>query len=188
MNDSWHLALVAFAAMITPGPNNVLVTEAAATRTLLATVAVMAAVVGGSMVILAITQMGVSSVLAASPALHLGLKLVSAALLVGLGLAMMLRSSVTSDFDHENPVGPLAVLGLQFVNPKGWALMLAIGALDVPTGRAILIVGSISLACLCLWAMAGAALGRLLIDARRKRYFGVTMGVLLAVSAPLVLI
>jgi len=182
------MALVAFAAMITPGPNNVLVTDAAATRTLLATVAVMASVVGGSMIMLAITQMGLSSVLAASPALHLGLKLVGAGVLVGLGAAMMLSSSVTSDMDRKNPVGPLAVLGLQFVNPKGWALMLVIGAFDVPLGHAFLIVGSISLVCLCVWAIAGIALGRLLIDARGRRIFAVSMGALLAVSAPLVLI
>jgi threonine/homoserine/homoserine lactone efflux protein len=114
------MALIAFAAMITPGPNNLLVTESAATRSLLATGAVMAVIVGGSMMMLAVTQMGASSLLAASPDLHLGLKVISAAVLIGLGVAMMLGSSATGDLDRKNPVGPLAVLGLQFVNPKGW--------------------------------------------------------------------
>lgn len=188
MNDGWHMALIAFASMITPGPNNILVTEAAATATRLATAAVVAAITGGSMAMLAATQMGVNSLLAASTGLHLALKLVSAAILFAMGIAMMTRSSSAADPDHNYPVAPLAVLGFQFVNPKAWALMLAIGALDVPVGRALLIVASVSLACMSVWAMAGVLLGRLLTDARHRRFLTMPMGAVLAASAPLALI
>lgn len=189
MSGSGHLALVAFAAMITPGPNNILVTDVAATRSVAATAGVIASIVLGSMVMLAITQMSLISLLSASPFLHLGIKLMSVGVLVGLGLMMMLSSSGIPDGKRdENPIRPLVVLVLQFANPKGWAVMLAIGALDVSLGSAFLIVRSISLACLCVWAMAGIAFGRLLIDARRKRIFSASMGALLIVSAPLVVI
>ena len=188
MNDGWHMALIAFVAMITPGPNNILVTQAAATGTRLGTVAVIAAIVGGSMMMLAAAQMGVSSLLAASPGLHLALKLVSAAVLVGIGIAMMTRSSPAGRSDRNYPVAPLSVLGFQFVNPKGWALMLAVGAMDVPVGRALLIVASVTLASMSVCAMAGVALGRMITDARRRKFFTMSMGALLAISAPLVLI
>lgn len=188
MNDGWYMALIAFAAMITPGPNNILVTEAAATGTRLGTGAVIAAIVGGSTAMLAVAQMGLSSLLAASPGLHLALKLVSAAVLVGIGIAMMTRSSSAGGSGDNHPVTPLAVLGFQFVNPKGWALMLAVGAMDVPVLLALLIVASVSFACMSLWATAGIALGRMLIDARRREFFTRSMGAVLAISAPLVLV
>ena len=54
------MALVAFVAMMTPGPNNVLVTNAAATRGPLATAAAITSIVGGSMIMLAITQAGLA--------------------------------------------------------------------------------------------------------------------------------
>lgn len=182
------MVLVAFAAMITPGPNNVLVVNAAATGGLGATFGVIASVVAGSLGMLAIAQAGLGPLLATLPGLYLGLKVLSGLGLLWLGIAMMLTASKTSRLQRAIPLGPWGVLGLQFVNPKGWALIFAVAAFDVPPPRAFLIVAVVSFACLAAWAVAGMALDQLMLNFRQRRIFTLVMGSLLAMSAPLVLV
>jgi len=188
MNPDLHMALVAFAAMMTPGPNNVLVVNAAATGDGAATFGVIASVVAGSIGMLAIAQAGLGALLSTCPALHLALKLISSFVLLALGIAMMLTGSKASQLQRATPIGPLGVLGLQFVNPKGWALMLAVAAFDVPPPRAFLIVGVVSFACLAAWAIIGMALRQLMLKSRQRRIFAFAMGGVLAISAPLMLV
>lgn len=182
------MTLVAFAAMITPGPNNVLVVNAAATGDRAATFGVISSVVAGSIAMLAVAQAGLGALIATSPALHLALKLISSFVLLWLGIAMMLTASQASKLQRANPIGPLGVLGLQFVNPKGWALIFAVAVFDVAPPRAFLIVGVVSFACLAVWAIIGMALRQLMFKSRQRRIFAVAMGGVLAISAPLVLV
>ncbi len=188
MIESWGLAGSILAATITPGPNNMLVADVAATRSPVALAGVMASILAGSMAMLAMADFGFGAVLEASPALHLGLKLGGAAILVWLGLTMMRAKDVAPGVGHGSDIGPGAVLALQFVNPKGWALMLAIIAFDASWPRAAIILGVLSFVSLSLWAIAGLGLRRLLAVAGRRRIFDAAMGLVLVLSALLMLI
>jgi threonine/homoserine/homoserine lactone efflux protein len=188
MIGSLGLAGIVLAATITPGPNNMLVADVAATRSLASLAAVMAAILVGSMAMLAMAHFGFGALLEASPALHLGLKLGGAAILVWLGLAMMRPKASGAGPGHGGAVGPGAVLALQFVNPKGWALMLAIIAFGTTLAQAAIVLGALSFACLSLWALAGLGLRRFLAVARRRRTFDAAMGLMLILSAPLMLV
>jgi threonine/homoserine/homoserine lactone efflux protein len=188
MIGSLGLAGIILAATITPGPNNMLVADVAATRSPAALAGVIAAILAGSTAMLAMAHFGFGALLEASPALHLGLKLGGAAILVWLGLAMMLPKAAAAGIGHGGAIGPGAVLALQFVNPKGWALMLAITAFEGSWARAAILLAALSFACLSLWAVAGLGLRRLLAEAGRRRTFDAAMGLLLVLSAPLMLI
>ena len=187
MIGSLGLAGIILAATITPGPNTMLVADVAATRSLAALAAVMAAILAGSTAMLAMAHFGFGALLDGSPALNLGLKLGGAAILVWLGLAMMRPKAAGAGAGHGSSIGPGAVLALQFVNPKGWALMLAIIAFEGSLATAAIVLAGLSFACLSLWAVAGLGLRRFLAVAARRRIFDAAMGLLLILSAPLML-
>jgi threonine/homoserine/homoserine lactone efflux protein len=188
MIGSLGLAGIILAATITPGPNNMLVADVAATRSLGALAGVMAAILAGSTAMLAMAHFGFGALLETSPALHFGLKLAGAAILVWLGLAMMRPKAGAGAPGHGGAIGPDAVLALQFVNPKGWALMLAIIAFEGSWARAALVLGALSFVCLSLWAAAGLGLRKHLAVAGRRRIFDAAMGLVLILSAPLMLV
>lgn len=192
-------AALIFAAAITPGPNNIIVMNAAARGGLRGGARAIAGVVAGSLVLLALSAGGAAAVIVAEPRAQTALSWLGAAWLVWTGGAMILRAGVVADAPGRALPGTiLGVAAFQLINPKAWLLVLAATATAGGQGPASLQSGAIFVLagvlvgvtglCLALWGAAGASLGPWLAARSRRKTFDRLMGAVLVGSAVALLV
>jgi threonine/homoserine/homoserine lactone efflux protein len=179
----------AFAASVTPGPNNALVAANAAANGWRATWPHMLGIGAGFALMIVLVGLGLAGVLATHPVVARAMRLASMVWLVWL--AWQIATA---------PVGQAAAPGLRFgfakavlfqwVNPKAWLLALSIAAAwvrpDAPAGPQLAVIGVVFFLVTvpsCLpWALLGHGAARLLGQGRRMRAFNIAMAVLLVAS------
>ncbi len=212
-------ALVGISA-ITPGPNNVAIMAAAAHRGFRGALPAIAGVVAGSLVMVLLTAAGVGAILASAPAVTALIAIVGCAYLGWLGLRMIgvarggargaasgvasgvARSVARSVADADRPdttadvrSGFAGLFLFQFLNPKGWTMVLtavataqSIEASIAGTAWLLGIFLIVPVACLSLWALSGAILSRQLARPEFRRRFDRFMGATLVLCALLLLV
>jgi threonine/homoserine/homoserine lactone efflux protein len=179
--------LVAIAA-VTPGPNNVIVLQAASRLGIRGAAPAIAGVVLGGLVVLAVALAASDAALAASPGLHTAVNVAGCSYLVWLGLGLVRHAGRRSDGPARG-LPATSVPGLfafQFLNPKSWVMvMTAIGAMPAgaPVWPLAVVFTAIPAACLTLWAVAGAALARSLARPWIAAWVDRGMGALLVATA-----
>jgi threonine/homoserine/homoserine lactone efflux protein len=100
-----------------------------------------------------------------------------------LGASLILRSGAAVGSGDERPAGFFALFMFQFVNPKGWVMVLTLASVLGPSPTLFLLFTVIPATCLFLWATAGALLMRSLRRKSVRTWFDRVMGALLLVSA-----
>jgi len=185
-------------AAVSPGPNNLIVMTAAGRGGFTAAVPAIAGVVAGSLLLLVLIWAGAGQAFTVLPWLHNLLRIFGALYLAWLGLALAL-SALRPPADRpaaapEALPGSLAGAALfQFVNPKSWVLVATTVAAAAPMKDvAVLatlgvIVAAVTLPCLSLWALAGAAIAGRLEARRWRQCFDAGLGLLL-ISAAILLV
>lgn len=197
------LALIgfAFAASVTPGPNNMLVAANAAANGMRATVPHMVGIGAGFAFMIMVVGLGLAGVLAAHPLLARGMRVASMAWLVWL--AWKIASAPVGAAGGAAPgfrFGFVKAVLFQWVNPKAWLMALSVAAAWVrPEADAVpqlLVIGAVFFVVTvpsCVpWALLGQGAARLLGprdgQGGRMRAFNIAMAVLLVGSmVPMVL-
>ncbi|HWM86990.1 MAG TPA: LysE family transporter [Kofleriaceae bacterium] len=171
-------------AAITPGPNNFVVLRAAARAGLAAALPAIAGIVAGSLALLAVVGAGAGALFAAEPQLRTLVTVAGCAYLAWLG-AGLLRSQPAAPAASTPPAGPLALFGFQFLNPKGWVMVLTAtsAAPDAPWWHLAAVFAIVPALCLLVWSLLGAGISRLLARPVAAARFDRVMGVLLVTSA-----
>lgn len=185
-------------AAVTPGPNNLVVMRAAARYGLAGTLPAIAGVVVGGLVLLVLVMAGVGSLFARMPGLQVAVTAGGCAYLAWLGASLVIQSLRSNDTDIAAaplpmPAGFAGLFVFQFLNPKGWVMVLtAVAAVSAhaAAGYAPLVMAFtfIPLVCLAFWALLGRQLRRCLRRRRIRVWFDRAMGALLIGSAILLLI
>jgi threonine/homoserine/homoserine lactone efflux protein len=184
----------AVAASVTPGPNTLMVTAAAANHGLRATWPHMLGITAGFGTMLLLVGLGLAGPFAASPGLHAALRWIGAAWL--LLLAWRIARAAAPGEDQPSrplprpPLGFWGAAAFQWVNPKAWLIALAaIPAFSTPGGavlaeslRIAAVFTLVSMPCLLVWAGLGAGARRLLAAPGRLRAFNLAMAALLVAS------
>lgn len=183
------LSLV-FVAAVTPGPNNFVVLRLGARGGFLAALPAICAIVTGSVALVACAHAGVGVVLSTAPHLRAVIAIVGATYLVWLGV------SIASSRGNARPpsAGPesksqvRAVLWLfvfQFLNPKGWVMVLTATAAAAESDfwDLAIVFSLVPAACLAVWTALGAALSRALARTTPAMWFDRAMGATLVASA-----
>lgn len=191
--------LIAVAA-VTPGPNNFIVMTAAGRGGFRSALPAMGGVLLGALGLLTLVWAGAGAAFETAPVLRAGLKLTGASYLIWLGAALIWQTREPAG-DEETPARaalPSTVLGVatfQFLNPKGWVLVLtataAVPADLTPLARLSTLAGifvAVSSVCLTVWACLGAAISERLKRPMTRRWFERAMGGLLVASAALLLL
>jgi threonine/homoserine/homoserine lactone efflux protein len=188
-------ALIAFSVVssVTPGPNNVLLwASGAAFGTRRTLRHVFGTAVGIGAMALA-SAAGLAVLVTAVPGLAVAMRLAGSAYLLWLAWQIA-RSGAIREGVLARPMGILSAAGFQVVNPKAW--IFALGAVttfrptDLPPVPGSLATAGVMMAVIVptalLWAAAGGAMARLLVNERSRR---VVSGVLAAlVVATVVLV
>jgi threonine/homoserine/homoserine lactone efflux protein len=187
--DLLALSVFTLSTSVTPGPNNVMLMTSGVNFGLRRTLPHAVGVALGFTLMVAIGAFGFAGVFAAAPGLKTAITLVGVVYLVWLALRIATAPVVVSPAGRpRNGAVPLtffqAVL-FQWVNPKGWVMMIGVVSVYVPLNGVAAVLVAFLLAGLLSalsWAWFGTVLARILAAPRQLRLFNVTMAVLLVLS------
>ena len=184
------MAIFAFVAGITPGPNNLMLMTSGVKFGFARTLPHLAGVILGFALMVAIVGFGLDVVFERVPAALPVMRSVGSLYMVWLALKIAFAKPSKGVDSGGQPIGFLAAAGFQWVNPKAW--MLAVGALSTYAGvvddytRSVLLMASlcglIAIPCGGAWALCGASLSRFLRDPGVARPFNWLMAALLVAS------
>ena len=192
MPDLFAFILFAFVTSITPGPNNVMVAASAANHGVRATVPHMLGISLGFGFMVALVGLGLAGPLAASPALHAGLRWAGVAwmLWIAWGMVRADPAAPPGGATVAPPLGVGAAALFQWVNPKAWVLAVVASTAYTTPGRALVgqallhgtLFALVGWPCFLSWALLGAGAGRVLRSPMQWRVFNATMAGLLVLS------
>lgn len=198
------LAAFAFAASITPGPNNLLLLASGTNFGLRRSVPHLAGVALGFALMLILVGLGLGELFERVPLLATVLRGLCLIYLLYLAWRLAQASPAVTPAASEaaaatpetatnvsragRPMSFLEAALFQWVNPKAWAMGLTAMSvyLPEPGWRAVLLVAAVfalvNVPCISAWAVLGVNIRRWLSDARRLVRFNRTMAVLLVLS------
>jgi threonine/homoserine/homoserine lactone efflux protein len=186
------LPLLAFVlvATCTPGPNNFMVLASGANWGLARTMPHIFGIAIGFPVMILAVGLGLDAVFAAFPQLYEVLKWAAFAYMLYLAWRVANAGRPKLEAEGGRPLSLIGAAAFQWVNPKGWALMIgALALFTTPTGNHVFEVGLIAalfgIVCVpngLVWALFGTAIARFLDDDRHRRVFNIVMAVLLVAS------
>lgn len=180
----------AWVGAVTPGPNTLLALATAANFGARGVRGHLIGVSIGTTVLMASALTGMYSLIAAAPALALGLKWVGVAWLVWMGVSLM-RARQTDVHSMVRPPRAYESALLQLGNGKGWMLVTATAAawrgVATPAWLDVLLLTAIYVAscalALVVWAVAGQGLSEWLRVGHRAARFNAAMGASLVATA-----
>jgi threonine/homoserine/homoserine lactone efflux protein len=188
--DLLAFLLFAIATSGTPGPNNIMVSAAAANHGFRATIPHILGIAVGLAVMLLVFGSGLAGPLAADPHLHRLLRWVGVAWMLWLAAKIALAQGALTGRGGRPPLSFLGAVLFQWINPKAWLIALATvatyttaeGSLYRQVAVLALLSFLISLPCVGAWAALGAGAARFLMTPRRLCLFNIVMALLLVAS------
>ena len=184
------LAGFVVAAAVTPGPNNLMVLASGANFGLARTMPHILGIAFGFPVMVVAVGIGVAAVFDLYPIFHTILKYLAFAYLLWLAWKIANAGRPRAAGPVGRPLGFLGAAAFQWVNPKGWTMMLgALALFTTADGNKIIEVAAIAVLFGLvivpngvIWCLFGRAIAGFLGDDRRRRWFNSAMAVLLVVS------
>jgi threonine/homoserine/homoserine lactone efflux protein len=178
------------AAALSPGPNNLVVMNAAVHHRFVGAWSVIAGIVAGGLALLALSVVGADFVFAVHPSFKRWLTLLGTGYLCYLGFQMCLPGrmcgrGLPAIATNSGAATAWLMFAFQFINPKCWALMLSLATYmghTQPLQAFItlsVLFALISTLCLLVWSALGRLLADWLSTGRYRWYFDLTMGLLL---------
>lgn len=185
-----------WAAAITPGPNNLLLTTSGASFGFMRSLWLMFGIMVGMQSILLLVAGGIGGLIQLYPPLHIGLKVLGSLYLIWLAWKIATSAYETLETDaaatrqirfHQGAL-------LQFLNPKAWLMTLgAVSSFSLPEAAYLHSILAISLGLFLvnlvagvIWLGFGSVIGRLLRSRRAWAIFNITMGLLTAACVLLI--
>jgi threonine/homoserine/homoserine lactone efflux protein len=188
--DLLAFLLFSVATSGTPGPNNIMVSAAAANHGFRATIPHILGIAVGLAVMLLVFGSGLAGPLAADPRLHRILRWVGVAWMLWLAAKIAFAEGPLTGGRGRPPLSFLGAVLFQWINPKAWLIALATvatyttaeGSLYRQVALLALLSFLVSIPCVAAWAALGAGASRFLMTPRRLRLFNVAMALLLVAS------
>ena len=178
MNDLVAISLLLAAGFITPGPNNVIIMSRAARGGIVQAIPslLVVSIMSGAMI--AFATYTSSLVFSANEAA--GTLTLAGSLVLALLAAKAFNEAGTGWAGPQASRKSLAgLVVLQFVNPKGWIMMVTVAAAAQSSGISLGVVASlcvlISGTCLAFWAGFGSMISRWMSTDRRQMFFDRSM-------------
>lgn len=175
---------------VTPGPNNLMVIASGANFGLRRTLPHIAGIAVGFPVMIVASGLGLGFVFETWPVVHDILKYAAFAYLLWLAWRIVQAGRPTTEEGGAKPFTFLQAAAFQWVNPKAWAIVFGAMALYTTVGgNKVIEIGLIAVlfGLICfpngvVWTLFGRAIAGFLEDDTQRRWFNITMAVLLVVS------
>ena len=189
------LALFVFAVIgaFTPGPNNVMLLASGVNFGFRRTGPHILGVAIGFPVMAAAVALGLGFVFRTQPWLHGAIEVVGVVYLLWLAAKIAFQpveNGIEVTESASRPLSFLQAAAFQWVNAKGWIMVVSGVSVYVPTGLGPIAGASVLAAVFfttgigsaSTWAAFGTLISRFLHEPRRLRLFNLTMGALLVLS------
>ncbi|TPJ53805.1 MULTISPECIES: LysE family translocator [unclassified Mesorhizobium] len=184
------LILFALMATSTPGIATTLSTASGAQFGFRRSIPLVVGSAAGLATVTGAAAAGLAGLLLAMPSLQLAMKIAGSLYLVWLALKIGRAGAPKLDVTMIKPNSFLGGAGIQWLNPKGWAMGLGAAAsfaalADGPARLALLLGSTFGLTAafsLSLWCVAGMLLARLLKTEQQWRALNILLGLVLAAS------
>jgi len=182
----------AFVGTVSPGPNNTVLWASGLRFGYRRTVPhVLGTALGIGLLVMAVAA-GIGALFEVVPAAELVLKVVGSLYLLYVAY-LVLGSGGIGRAEVSDPLSVWQAIAFQCVNPKAWIFAIAavgtflpgalpwiVGVLALTATLMVVVVGSSS-----IWAVGGAALGRVVDDERKRRVISIGLASLLVASVAL---
>jgi len=185
---------ILLAATWTPGPNNLMLASSGATFGLRATFPHIAGVFIGYGFMLFIVALGFGEVFERAPVFHGILRWVGAGLLLWVAWRVANTKAPGEPGARTKPFTFIQAAAFQWVNPKGWAMCVALVGQFVGSERSIMVAGILAgvsmvsgLTSATAWAAFGEFLQRWLTSPVHLKVFNLTMAAMIVVGIVFVL-
>jgi len=186
---------LAVAAAWTPGPNNALVASSAVNFGLRRTLPHMAGIAFGFPAMAFLVGLFLGGAFQTSPWLRESLRWGGAGLMLWLAWQIARSGGISRGSSRARPFTFLEAAAFQWINPKGWALAIAVTAQFIDPAAFLATAGIVALVFMAVvvganltWAMAGQGLARWLTSAGRLLWFNRAMAALIVVSVLLLIL
>lgn len=193
------LAVFAFVATVTPGPNNVMLTAIGFSYGVLRGIPALIGVSLGFAFMVFIVAMGLGSIMIQNPYVMLTLKYAGIAVVVWIcwqiATAPVVDPTVTdqraSTSDRKGPIGFIGAAAFQWINPKAWLVATSITSAYFVAGLNVfaqavlffLVIAITATAACSVWLALGSVIGNYLKDNPRiNRAFNVSMATTLLLT------
>ncbi len=183
------LALFAFVASITPGPNNTMLLASGANFGFRASLPHAAGVLVGFLGMVALCGLGLGGLFRAYPLVHFIVKWGGAIYLLHLAYKIGTSRTIGVGRVGAKPKTFFQAVLFQAINPKAWTMSLGAIATYLPSGYSsadlfigVVVFGFLNAPCVLTWMGCGVALRRMLERPTVLRRFNIAMGCLLALS------
>ncbi|MDG1530654.1 MAG: LysE family translocator [Paracoccaceae bacterium] len=181
------LCLLAFAAAWTPGPNNALVASSAATFGFRRTLPHIFGIAIGFPLMIFLVGLVLGKLFDASPVFREGLRWFGAALLLWIAWKIATSGGLGKSSQNPRPFTFFEAAGFQWINPKGWAMAIAVTSQFVLPDdllKTAFIVSLVFVACglssASGWAGFGKLLTRWVNNENRLKWFNRVMAAMIA--------
>ncbi|MEY2853978.1 MAG: hypothetical protein RL030_1110 [Pseudomonadota bacterium] len=191
------LALFAFVASITPGPNNLLLMRSGASFGIRRSLWHLFGVQVGFLGLLFLVHLGVGAVLLALPGAFSVLRWACAAYLLWLALMILRDAAPRMETEarpaaaSSRPMNWLEAVLFQLINPKAWMMAITVAsafygssAPELPDlAVAALVCFLIGGTCMLVWTVWGASIDRVLKRPQARRVYAWSMSLAVAATA-----
>lgn len=195
----WPLAVFAAVSCITPGPNNLLLTQSGARFGFRRSVPHVCGIAAGMGVMLLAVASGLGSLFNSLPWLQQAMRIGGTLYLLWLGYMIAIAPPLTAKAADEggmvdSPWRFYQAVLFQFINPKAWLMSISmIGSFTLlgreywsSVGWMVLVFSLVCLQCCLVWAQFGAQVGRWLRTPQAWSWFNRIMGVLTVVCVVMI--
>ena len=190
MESFLPMVALAFASAWTPGPNNALLAASGARFGLGPTMPHVIGVGLGFPLMVFIVGLFLGQAFQQSLILQQGLRWGGAALLLWLGLKIATAGAMGAAQGAGRPFSFLGAAAFQWINPKGWVMAISVTSLylsrSAPVTTSAIIAATFMLMAFTSalgWAWVGQAMAGWLGTGHRLRIFNITMGLMVAAGA-----
>lgn len=197
LTEFWiPLTIFATVAAFTPGPNNLMLAASGMNYGFRRTVPHMMGISVGFPVMLLCIIFGVGALIAGFPVLREVMRVLSAAFIVYFAWKIATTETEITVDGTSRPFTLWQAALFQWVNPKGWAVAIAVASLYAPGGvedwdKAVymaVLFFCITIICTSCWTSLGTVIRRILQDPKIRRWVNRGMAAALVLTmAPILL-
>ncbi len=187
----YYLAIISFTfvAGITPGPNNMMLMASGLNHGVQKSIPHYLGICFGFPVMVAVVGFGMGAIFSKYPAIFLAIKLSGICYLLFLSWKVANADNLNAKQSTRDPLSFTQAAIFQWLNPKAW--VIAVGALAAFTTQdnftlsvitVIIVYFFMGFLCMGVWLKLGQALQQYLSHGKRRQFFNILMGLLLALS------
>ena len=186
------LVVLAVVTTWTPGPNNAMVASSGANFGLRRTMPHILGIALGFPLMILIVGLFLGQLFATSPTLQVAVRWFGAAIMIWLAWKIAIAGGISSARGEPRPFRFTEAAAFQWVNPKAWAMSIAVTSQFITTANAITVIPIISAVYIVAamtgtvsWAAFGTTMQRWLTTPVRMVWFNRIMALLIAACVAL---